>query len=256
MNVSNRVTLPVGIEKDGVRYREVVVDEMKGVDEEGLSNPRHKENFAGAQTELLQRCILEVPGMMPRKADPFHNAPITLVRGMFSADRDALMLAIRMLTFGPMMTLSWRCDKCTAVNDDEVDLTTLQVVEWPADKAPEIEFDLPRGIEKDGKVHKLGRLRFPKGTDAEVLAKQVSRDPGVATTSMLAMLIMDVEGLKPDRVMVQRMSVLDRGALGDAFRESLPGVRMETNTTCSRCGEETERTTIGLNSFFARTART
>ena len=44
IGTDERVLLPIGVEVDGVRYREVIIDEMTGFDEENLSSKKVKNN--------------------------------------------------------------------------------------------------------------------------------------------------------------------------------------------------------------------
>ena len=45
---TGKVLLPIGLEIDGVRYREVVIDEMTGIDEENLTSRKVRNNDAKA----------------------------------------------------------------------------------------------------------------------------------------------------------------------------------------------------------------
>ena len=54
---SETVTLPIGLDIDGTRYRTVHIDEMTGYDDEALSDKKHRNNGAKAITTLLRRCI-------------------------------------------------------------------------------------------------------------------------------------------------------------------------------------------------------
>ena len=61
---NNKVILPIGVEVDGVRYLEVTIDEMTGIDEENLSSRKVRNNGAKAITLLLRRCIQSITGVL------------------------------------------------------------------------------------------------------------------------------------------------------------------------------------------------
>ena len=121
-------------------------------------------------------------------------------------------------------------------NSEDVDLRSMDLVEWPEDRDPLMEFELPRGLDTEKGRLKKGVLRLPLGKDSEPLAKLSRADPGAATTAMLAALIKSLGGQSVDASDIQRMSSRDRAHLGKLFREQLPGPRFEVEADCAACG--------------------
>ena len=59
----NIVILPVGIEKDGTRHREVHIERMTGIDDHNLASSDARKNGAIGTTKVICRCVQEVPGL-------------------------------------------------------------------------------------------------------------------------------------------------------------------------------------------------
>ena len=247
------VVLPIGVVKEGVRYRKVVIDEMTGRDEELLADPKFKQQPGRAITVMLQRIIQEIPGVFEAKKNPMTLAPKDIVRKMYAADRDAILIGLRRLSFGNTMQVAWACGKCAAHNADDVDLSELKRVDWDEDAECSIDFTLPRGIDFEGKRLKNGSMRFPTGVDSEAVAKRAKTDPGGATTALLATVIEQVDGEHIDATMVQRMATRDRLHLGEVFQQSLPGVRMRADLYCPECGNLSEGQPLDMGDFFSLT---
>lgn len=251
---ADTITLPIGIEKDGKRYRTVIIDEMTGLDEEILANPKHKASPGRAITNLLQRVIQEVPGLMDAKANPTKLAPKPMVINMYQADRDAILIGLRRLSFGDTITTQWKCSRCGEPNEEEVDFTELDTREWDEDEDCVLEFELPRGVvSPDGKRLKTGVLRFPTGADTERVSKMARQDPGGATSALLAALIKDIEGMPVDANVTKRMASRDRQYLGELFKSELPGVQLTVDLTCPDCGSFHPEHRVDLSGFFTPT---
>jgi hypothetical protein len=170
---------------------------------------------------------------------------------MYALDRDALLVHLRLLSFGTEMEMEWTCSKCEGENVDELDLTELEVREWPEDAPVTIAFALPRGIRHDGRRIKTGELRLPTGIDQEAIAEIGSRDPGAAATAMIAACIDNVEGVKVTVEMAQRMSSLDRRHLSRTLRDQIPGIKLQAEVQCGTCWRVEEAQRINLSDFFS-----
>jgi hypothetical protein len=254
LEISDTVRLLVGIEHEGELFRTVRLDEMTGYDEELLANPKFKAVPARGITAMLRRVVQEIPGVMPAKKDPMKLAPVDLFRRMYQADRDMLLVACRLLSFGAEMTVRWQCPSCKEQNEDDVDLTELEVREWPDGEEPTMDFVLPKGIFLDGKMRIKGTMRLPTGKDSEPLSQLARTDPGGATSAMLAALIVDLDGVKPDRMQMQRMRSSDRQFLGELFQRQLPGVRLEADLVCPACYAMNPGQSLDMSGFFSPTS--
>lgn len=244
------VTLPVGFYKEGARYREVVVDEMCGVDEENMSEASAAKNSSVAVTRLLQRAIQEIVGHTPAKTNPMVMLPEGLIRSMTLADRDTLLIAVRSASDPDPIKLNSKCPKCEGENEDLVDPDSIEIREWD-DGEPKVEFELPRGhIDAAGKAHKLGVLRLPTGKDQEKIIPFIRSSQGKGMTMMLTSLMEQLGELKVvDSTIISRLSTKDRKYLMDKIASSMPGPRLSKQVVCGHCQHEYD-TPIGTAHFF------
>ena len=87
------VTLPIGYtDEEGSTHRRVVLRKMTGREEAILADRKYARNGGKLVTELLHSCIVRIEGLEPNGRGP--------VAGMFSADRNYLLLRLRSITFG------------------------------------------------------------------------------------------------------------------------------------------------------------
>src|SRR5215471_2281173 len=87
------VTLPVGYtDEEGKLHRTAVLRKMTGKEEAILADRRHQRNGGKLVTELLHSCLVRL-GDMPKNGT-------STIEGLYSADRNFLLLKLRSLTFG------------------------------------------------------------------------------------------------------------------------------------------------------------
>lgn len=247
---NEKVTLPIGIEVDGIRYREVIIDEMTGVDEENLASRKVRNNGAKAISMLLRRCIQSIEGVLPQKSNPLLMIDDKWVRNMYVADRDYLVLCIRALSGNSEVFTESQCTSCGHENSALVDLKQLDVYEWDENSPVEIRVDLPRGFynKESGQYHKEVTWAFPKGSAQEKIASLPEHQVG---TMLIATGIRQVQGLEviphPDEI--RKLSVRDRNAFAQAIIENTVGVDTNVDLTCESCGHEyqVEVNTVGFS---------
>lgn len=249
---SDKVLLPIGIEYNGTRYREVIIDEMTGIDEENLSSRKVKNNGAKAITLLLRRCIQEIPGVLDRKSDPLSLVSEQLVRNMYVADRDFLVMCIRVMSGDSEVLTSVDCPSCGETTDNLIDLKDMDVYEWDENVPVEISVDLPRGFYDKESSQYCKRLtwQFLKGVNQEKIAALPENEVG---TNLIAIGLKSVEGLShlPSPDDVRRLSVRDRNAFADVIVENAVGVDTKVEIMCDACGHEfhTEVNTVGFSNL-------
>ena len=252
---NDRVVLPIGLEIDGIRYRNVVIDEMTGIDEENLSSRKVRNNGAKAITLLLRRCIQSIEGVLEQKRDPLALIDEKYVRNMYVADRDFLIMCIRTISGDSELLMNMNCPSCGSEIDKLVNLKELDVYEWDENEPVEITVDLPRGFYNQDTQQYNNRVRwaFPKGVAQERLASLPENEMG---TNLIAIGLRSVEGREsiPSSDEVRRLSVRDRGALADAIVENMVGVETKIDICCDNCGHEfdSEVNTVGFSNLGQR----
>ena len=249
---NDKVILPIGLEVDGVRYREVLIDEMTGIDEENLSSRKVRNNGAKAISLLLRRCIQAIPGVLEQKRNPLGLIDEKFVRNMYVADRDFLVMSIRTLSGDSEVLLDVSCPECSYDCSKTVDLKELDVYEWDENQPVELTVDLPRGFynSETEKYDKRIKWEFTKGSAQERISSLPENELG---TNLIAIGLIDVEGRDsiPSSDEVRRLSVRDRNALANAIVENAVGVDTKVEFCCDNCGHEfsQEVSTVGFSNL-------
>jgi hypothetical protein len=247
----DHIRLPVGIPKDGQRYRNVVIEELSGIDDHLISSKQASNNGAIATSLVLCRCIQEVEGLLERKQNPEKQFDRALARNMTQVDRDFILSRIYMLSGNNDVTMTNKCPRCGAVWEEFVRLSDLEVIEWSDDEPLEIPFELEIGSPEtvDGELiyHKEGILRFPLGKDSELIAKlgntaaMVDSTIAACTRKLGTLEVMDQERAK-------RLKSRDRQKIMLTIQQDLPGLRQWKTITCD-CNRDFE-IVCDLTSFF------
>jgi hypothetical protein len=254
LEYSDIVRLPVGIEDGGARYREVVIDEMMGIDHHLMTGKKARGNGAIGLSLVLCRCIQEIPGLVENKGDPERLLDRNLIKKMVQPDRDFLFTRIKLLSGESTGILAGKCPRCREPYEEEVNLKELPIIEWPDNAPLQLEFTLEVGhIERDRSTkkpitaHRKGVLRFPTGFEQEAVGKM---DNGVQIQdSMLAACITKLGSLSSVSMeMVKRFKDRDRAILMDVIKYELPGMRQWKSVQCE-CGREFD-IVLDIASFF------
>lgn len=246
---TDRVILPIGVEVEGIRYREVVIDEMTGIDEENLASPKIQNNGGKAITILLRRCIQQIVGLTEKKGR-MSLIDENIVRNMYAADRDYLVLCIKGLSNGLDISGDVECTSCGAKQFRELDFTSLDVYEWDENEPVEIEVELAKGFydQKKDKYFNKVTWRFPTGKIQERLA---SVKQNQVASYMLASGIVKVEGLEfnPSVSDVRELSLNDRNLFAEAIVDNVVGVDTTMKFDCEYCGDTFEKE-MDIMGFF------
>jgi hypothetical protein len=197
-------------------------------------------------TELIKSCMV-TPGVD--------------VQQLISGDRNALMVAIRILGYGAAYEASMECPSCQAKNEINFDLNQLEIK--PLDLTPVVpgenrfEFVLPK---TKAKVE----FRFLTGKDEEeILAVMESRKKkGIqidnAITMRLQHSILSVNGIADKNKITKFISIMpaiDSNTLRQYIDEHEPKIDMTYSFECQQC-EHQEDTVLPLGpTFFWPNAR-
>ena len=250
---STTVSLPIGIEVDGARVREVTIDRMAGYDTQNIANAKCKKNGAYALSTILRRCIQHIPGVVEGKKDRRMLIPESVVQGMYTPDRDFLFMAINALVKETQVDYAHACTNCGEVWDNTVDLVKLDVYEWPDDEPLEIETELPFGIEIEGQKYRDVVLTYMKGGFQERLLRLPEADQ---VSTIMTGVIERVVGYphKLDSAVALSMSDVDMQHVMTTLREEAPGLDLRRVEACPKCGHENDYT-VEVSRFFTNPAR-
>lgn len=188
-------------------------------------------------------------------------ACVTLPNGfqhdrLLVTDRLALLIALRIYTFGPKYTFSYKCQECGAANKSELNLAAdLKTTMAKDDQKEPIEVDLTDCGKRVG-------LRFLRGYDEAQIARVARRlslqnndagDPSIVTRMALQLVTIDGEpagDLAVKEAFVKAMTMPDAQDWQNAVSDLSSGVGLLTHHDCSSCGSVNELGLPFTGEFF------
>ncbi|HEY4239998.1 MAG TPA: hypothetical protein VGM88_09295 [Kofleriaceae bacterium] len=240
MSTSKRemeVSLPIGYaDDDGRTHRAAVLRKMTGKEEAILADRRFQKNGAKLVTELLHSCLVKL-GDLPKNGT-------STVEKMYSADRNYLLLQLRILTFGPELEAHYTCPSCGESMQMTEDLTDLPIRALGGAESPdEIPVQLDDGfVDKDGSVHTALMLRLPTGVDETAVAPAMRQNASLGKNALLSRCMKSLGDLPNHRVealgpkIMSELTMTDRRLIDRALNQSAPGVDLIREITCAHCG--------------------
>jgi hypothetical protein len=227
------VRLPGGYVAYGsyVAVRDATVKELTGEDEEVISRTK---SFSKTVNTILMRGV-----------ESIGNSPFSkeLLEDLLSGDRDTLLVAIRVATFGPYLESFGVCPNCGGTKF-ETDLREVPQVE--------LEDGSPRTWEVTIKSG-LARLTYPTGTSHTRLmdAADEGKTPSELNTLLLSECLLSVDGMpSAGAATAKQLGMRDRETLLKSIVEKTPGPRLEgVTSTCLSCDEQV-KTPLSIADLF------
>lgn len=246
------VKLPIGIEgPDGTRYRDVVIDEMCGLEEEVLASSDLRDSPSKMNTMLIRRILQEVPGLLPAKSSTTELVDENFVRDMYQADRDELVIAMLKQSLAePTRVVRPICTNCgVAQAPVTLDLRKLVSTEWPAHEKAGFKVDLPHGATEGSRTYKTGWYRFPRGSDFEAASDGCDNVQIIMSKMYAQCLTMDDPGCIFDFELARRLLKRDRDYLALKLMDVLPGTKPTSSKPCVHCHADVI-TVLRVTDFF------
>ncbi|MDB4897397.1 MAG: hypothetical protein JWN15_3659 [Firmicutes bacterium] len=217
------VTLPAGLlDVHGGLTTDAIVRELTGEDEEAIA--RAGNSVARLMDVILQRGVESIGGK-PVDRD-------TLDR-LLAGDRDALLVGIRIATFGPDVALeSVRCPSCQKDQNVVIDLekdVPVKALEDPRQRKFEVE--LRRG--------RKAYIALPTGETQRAIAASEDQNYVVLNNILLRKCVTDI-GSTPviSDEQIKKLGVADRDTIIKALMERTVGPRLqEVTRPCEACDE-------------------
>lgn len=226
---ADTVTLPGGfIDADGVLHTEARIREINGSDEEAMARELRNPtvNIPKVVDLILKRCVLEIGS---------HGSTPLLLGQMLTGDRSALMLAIRILTFGTDWEVpDFPCRLCGqtfgVVIELENDIKT-KTMDNP--RVQDVEVSLRNGH--------LALVHLLTGEVQLEMVGDGNRTGPEEATIAIDRSIRSLDGNPVMGHIAQKMSMADRRKIVQAMADAQPGPQMEeVVVTCTECGRDAE----------------
>jgi hypothetical protein len=220
------ITLPGGyLDSEGILHTTARIREITGADEEAMAR-----EFKGANTNvarvvdiILRRSVLSVGSYEP--------VPALVLSNLLVGDRSALMLGIRILTFGRDWEVpDFPCQLCGETFGVIVELDTLAEKKLENPMVQEVDVPL-----RHGRVASMGLLTG--GVQLEVV--NAERSIPEETTLVIDRCIRRLDGKDVTTPVAKQMGMADRKKIIEALAVAQPGPQLEeVGVECTVCGQE------------------
>lgn len=216
------VRLPGGLVTPEGVYTTAQVRELTGQDEEALA--KAGTNVVRYNTALL-RAVDSIGGKKP-SAD--------VLKSLLVGDREALILGIRIATFGKDVVYENVLCACGENLDVTLDLDTLDMIVLDDREKREFEVPLRKGV---------AEVRLTTVADSDLAMELASKDATGAeqNTLILSRCVLNINGepVKGSKEKVKNLSVSDRQTILKFLAEKQPGPRYdEVKSKHEECGNE------------------
>lgn len=225
---ATEVTLPGGLYNpiDGVVIKTALVREINGWDEEVLARLAAKENpVQGEQLiALLERATISIG---EEKATP------EVLNLLYAGDWDALLLAIRIASYGADVAWKFPCQGCGMQSR----IIALDLTKCVSPREIDIMTEDEFTYEGKRSTYVVG---FPKGESTRRLLRNRNSTAATVVTETLYGSIRSIDGSPVSSIdQIKSMSSADREALFIEINSKMPSLRLEeVKSTCNECGSE------------------
>lgn len=219
------VDLPGGLVIDGEVFRQAVVRELNGDDEEHLARALVGNPMRFNQV-LLERGAVSIGP---------HQATEELLDKLYIGDRDMLILGIRRATYGDTMDLTVACGHCGVDSVIRVTFTDdipIKKLAWDASQLDH-EIELRHGV---------AIVRLATGGVQRYVNALENKTVAEINTELFAKCVVSINGemvngrLEP----VKKLSMPDRMTVSNWLIDNQPGPQYdEVKHACTVCGKET-----------------
>jgi hypothetical protein len=227
---SNITELPGGfIDADGMLHTTARIREITGADEEAMAKEFKTPSMSVARLVdlILRRCVISVGSFDP--------VPPGILSSLLVGDRSALMLAIRILTFGRDWEVpDFPCRLCGAVFGTVVELDSIPMKKLENPMVQEIDVPL--------RHDRVATLALVTGA-VQLEVSTLDRTAPEETTLAIDRCIRKIDGREVIPPLAQNMGMADRKKILEALTSAQPGPQMEeVSVQCSVCDQEANYT--------------
>ena len=215
-----------------------------------LMTARHEDILTS--TNLIKKGIV-----LDRLMEELIASPLVKYEDLFLGDKNALMIASRILGYGSEYPITIECPSCGTKQDVTINLTQLkdkEVTFDPAQKGKnEFTFTLP--VSKKVITFKLLTHKDERNIDQELDAmRKIQRgDISKEVTTRMRYAITSVDGDAEGetiRAFVNQMPARDGVAFREYARKVNPDIDLSFDFECTKCGHEEPRMEVPIDVTF------
>lgn len=230
----NLVELPGGLIEGDHTYTTAVVKELTGADEEAMARAAIGGNSIHFLNTLLECGTAKIGDAEPEKTKE-------LLKRLLVGDRDAILLGIRVATYGKELKVpGFLCPECGQASDVEFSDITEDIDTRKLDSPLDANFELP--ISGGRTV----TMRLPNAGDQAIIAENSKWTQPERNTRLIQLCVQHIKDDVTGRTqsmqgfpsLAQAMSLRDRRKILDAIAEREPGPRYNDIKITHDCGKE------------------
>lgn len=240
------VRLPIGLQVEEKIVTEVEIKELDGFARQILSDKELRRNAAKLTSAVLKHVLVSIDGK---------PATENMVREMYTADRNTLMIDLQKLSIGNEVKARYNCSWCPEGFEVIEDLSELEFIAEDVHQS-DITVMLPNGYkDKDGNIHTEVTMGLPTGIDEEILAPMLQNNYGTWTNSLIARKITAFGSLDMAKFaglgikIVQSLGIKDLDVMISALVMNMPGYQVKHKVICPACAKDTEQV-LDMQYFF------
>jgi hypothetical protein len=232
------VGLPGGIRLDGVWHRDAILRPLAGRDEAFLLQHGCALSSASRTTALLARCLCSLGSLSAVSAD--------IARSLTVGDREALLLHLRRLTFGEIISCVLACPDCDEKLD--LDLQATELLLPPYQHAGDLH---EASVASDDVSYRV-RFRLPNGADQEQAAR-LAAAPDTAAELVLRRCVQEIVDERTGAPIPDLPAGLVT-ALADTMAKLDPQAEIVLDLACPAC-HAAFKTPLDVADYFYRELR-
>lgn len=212
------VTLPGGFIENGEVVNTAEVRELTGVDEEAISKA---PTTGKALNLLLQRGLVKIGN---------REATFEDLDKLLSGDRDAILVGIRRVTFGDIITFVTSCMNCGETQEVSIDLVN---------DVPVKKLESERSWSIKTNKNKVD-VSLPTGATQKKLLENSDKTAAEINTILLSGCVLSVNDMPSmGASTVLNLGMAERSQIVEEIIDRIPGPRLgEVVKTCKACGEQ------------------
>lgn len=237
------IKLPCGLLREGVSSVDAEIIPMTGLTRKSIASENVRTNPSKITDVILLQCLKKV-------------GSVSLINGkllneLLLGDRDFLMLEIRRVSMGDIITATVECGECNKkievkFNLDEIKCKTLA----------ECQSEIVDGIRgfwiKNDEPKVNAFFRFPKGEDQAAILPFLQKNPIDANYRLYALCLVQWDGEKKkfNSDFFEKMNTNLLDVIDEAFSENQPGPDLSQTVSCPVCANDIEMTFQGSDFLF------